>query len=175
MGERLDAPAVADRLARLDGLLGELEAIPGATAAKALDAVTLLTEVYGEALARVLDRLDEQQAGELADDELIGHLLVLHALHPEPLEQRVERVLERLRPLLRGGEVRFEGVEGTVARVVLAGGGCGGPGQAAEAVRDAVLATAPELTEVQVSPPRREAAFVPVESLLGGAAPKAAP
>ncbi|GAA0950220.1 NifU family protein [Actinocorallia libanotica] len=173
MAERLDAPAVADRLTRLEEVLGELETIPGATAAKALDAVTLLTEVYGEALARVLEQVPEAEA--LTGDELVGHLLVLHELHPEPLEQRVGRALERLRPLLRGGEARFDGVEGTVARVVLAGGGCGGPGQAAEVVRDAVLATAPELTEVQVSPARRKAAFIPVESLLGAAAPKAAP
>ncbi|WP_106403686.1 hypothetical protein [Actinocorallia populi] len=173
MAERLDAPAVADRLTRLEGLLGELESIPGATAAKALDAVTLLTEVYGEALARILERAAE--GGEPADDELVGHLLVLHELHPEPLERRVERALERLGPLLRGGEARFDGVEGAVARVVLSGGGCGGSGRAADVVRDAVLAIAPELTEVRVSPPRRKPAFIPVESLLGGMAPKAAP
>lgn len=174
MAERLDGPAVADRLTRLEAVLGELESIPGATAAKALDAATLLTEVYGEALARVLDRLDEQDADELVDDELVGHLLVLHEIHPEPVERRVERALERLRPILRGGEARLDGVEGAVARVVLSGGGCGGPGQAVDVVRDAVLATAPELTEVQVGPPSRKAAFIPVESLLG-AAPKAAP
>ena len=100
MAERLDGPAVADRLTRIEAVLGELESIPGATAAKALDAAALLTEVYGEALARVLARLDEQDMDELVDDELVGHLMVLHEIHPEPLERRVERALERLRPIL---------------------------------------------------------------------------
>ncbi len=165
MAERLDDRAVADRLARLDGTLGELETIPGATASKALDAVTLLTEVYGEAFARLLDRMPGDTVGPLADDELLGHLMVLHELHSEPLEKRVERALERVRPLLHGGRAQLGGVEGTVARVVLAGGGCGGVGPAVETVKDAVLAIAPELTEVQVSPPRKEAAFVPIEAL----------
>ncbi|MEO3787971.1 NifU family protein [Actinocorallia sp. B10E7] len=164
MAERLDGPAVADRLARLEAVLGELEAIPGATAGKALDAVTLLTEVYGEALARVMD-LESGTAGPLVDDELVGHLLVLHEIHPEPPERRIERALDGVRPLLRGGDLRLEGVEGSVARVLLSGGGCGGAERAAEAVRDAVMAAVPELTEVDVRPPRGKPAFIPVESL----------
>jgi len=164
MAERLDDPTVGGRLARLEAVLGELEAIPGATAAKALDAVTLLTELYGEALGRVMD-LAAGAAGPLADDELVGHLLVLHELHPEPPERRIERALDRVRPLLRSGDARFDGVEGTVARVLLSGGGCGGAGQAVEAVREAVLGAVPELTEVDVRQPKGKAAFVPVESL----------
>lgn len=172
--ERLADPAVETRLARLDQLLEGLESAPGPGTRSAVEAVRLLTEVYGEALARVMDHADGQLAERLADDELLGHLLVLHAIHPEPAERRAARAVERLRPAVqeRGGDVEWAGVEGDVARVRLtAGGGCGsgcgsggGTSDVTAAVREAVLAVAPELSAVepeQVTPP----AFVPLTTI----------
>ncbi|OII70327.1 NifU family protein [Streptomyces sp. CC77] len=172
--DRLDAAAVADRLARVDALLGRVEAAPGPTADAALHAVRALTELYGEALARVLDHADTGLLTDLAADELLGHLLVLHDLHPHPVERRVADAVEALRPAVReqGGDVVLEGVEGGVARVRLStGGGCGSGGGSGggveEAVREAVLAMAPELSEVQAVPDRAAAppAFVPLATL----------
>ncbi|MEW2133005.1 NifU family protein [Streptomyces sp. NPDC005435] len=179
---RLDDPAVEARLAHLDEVLGELEADSGATAREALGAVGLLTEVYGEALARVLDHADGALREALAGDELLAHLLVLHGVHPEPPERRAARAVERLRPAVRkrGGDLEWEGVEGGVARVRVdpGGGGCGaGCGSdttdVAEVVRAAVLAAAPELTRVEAVTPERTSppAFVPLATLtLRGAA-----
>ncbi|MCS0604872.1 NifU family protein [Streptomyces sp. LP11] len=174
-GARLSDPAVEARLGRLDELLAELEPAPG----PALEAVGLLTEVYGEALARVLDGADASLRARLTEDELVGHLLVLHSLHPESPEQRAARAVERLRPAVRerGGDVEWAGVDGEVARVRLStgGGGCGsgcgagGGADIAAAVREAVLAAAPELTGVETVPgedERRAApAFVPLATL----------
>ena len=165
----MDDGAVADRLARLDEMLGRLERTPGATAESALDAVTLLTEVNGEALSRVVAHVSGDAAGALVDDELIGHLLVLHGIHPEPVERRVARTLDGLRPQLnrRGVEVDLVGIEAKTARVSIKGGGCGGTaGHAEEIVREAVLAAAPELAEVQVTQPKAAPAFVPVDALM---------
>ncbi|MER6423038.1 NifU family protein [Streptomyces sp. NPDC001137] len=170
--ERLADPAVEARLARLDQLLEELESAPGPAARPAVETVRLLTEVYGEALARVMDHADPQLAERLADDELLGHLMVLHAIHPEPVERRAARAVELLRPAVqeRGGDVEWAGVDGAVGRVRLtAGGGCGsgcggGTGDVTAAVREAVLAVAPELTEVE--PVQTTApAFVPLTTL----------
>ncbi|MFF8731898.1 NifU family protein [Streptomyces sp. NPDC015171] len=175
---RLPDPAVEARLTRLDEVLAGLDSAPG----PALEAVTLLTEVYGEALARVLDHAEAPLRERLAEDELLTHLLVLHALHPEPPEQRAARAVERLRPAVRerGGDLGWVGVEGQVARVRLStggggcGGGCGGgaaldAADALAAVRAAVLAAAPELTGVETVPEpaeRRPApAFVPLTTL----------
>ncbi|MGV9253170.1 NifU family protein [Streptomyces sp. NPDC003697] len=181
---RLTDPAVEARLARLEELLAGMEHAPGPAARQAVETVRLLTEVYGEALARVMDRADESLGGRLADDELVGHLLVLHDIHPESVEQRAARAVERLRPAVRerGGDVELVAVEGRVARVRLAeGGGCGagcGGGTApgvTEAVRAAVLAVAPELTAVEPLPetPRSAAvAFVPLDTLAVRAAPR---
>ncbi|MEU3860010.1 NifU family protein [Streptomyces sp. NPDC028722] len=175
---RLADPAVEARLARLDEVLAGLEAMPG----PALEAVALLTEVYGEALARVLDRAEGPLRERLAEDELLGHLLVLHDIHPEPPERRAARAVEKLRPAVRerGGELEWAGLEGQVARVRLksGGGGCGsgcgsgggsGSSDVTEAVRAAVLAVAPELTSVETveATPKRVAApaFVPLTSI----------
>ncbi|MEU6546077.1 NifU family protein [Streptomyces sp. NPDC046859] len=187
MGEpapaRLADPDVEARLARLDELLEGLECTPGPVTRPATEAVGLLTEVYGEALARVLDLADAALAARLADDELLGHLLVLHDLHPEPAERRAARAVERLRPAVRerGGDVEWAGVEGGVARVRLtAGGGCGagsgsGGADVTDAVRAAVLAAAPELTDVEPVPDpaggRSAPAFVPLATLTRRSAP----
>ncbi len=119
---RLDAAAVADRLGGLDATLGTLERTPGATAETAMAAVSLLTEVYGEALARVMDRVSGQRrlVEEVMDDELLGHLLILHDIHPETAEQRIVRTLDALR---RQGAADAEsaGMDGTTVRVRLVG------------------------------------------------------
>ncbi|TWV33494.1 NifU family protein [Streptomyces misionensis] len=174
--ERLADQAVEARLARLDEALAALESAPG----PALEAVRLLTEVYGEALARVVDGADERLWRRLAGDELVAHLMVLHGIHPEPPEDRAARAVERLRPAVRerGGDLAWAGVEGDVARVRLdsggSGGGCGGGcgGGSADivaAVRAAVLAVAPELTDVEIVPGGEERgrapAFVPLSTV----------
>ncbi|MFH9085762.1 NifU family protein [Streptomyces sp. NPDC017673] len=170
---RLTEPVVEARLARLDELLAGMESAPGPAAATAVEAVRVLTEIYGEALARVLDLAGEQPAARFAEDELLGHLLVLHGLHPEPPARRAERAVERLRPAVRerGGDVELVGVEGQVARVRVTeaggcGSGCGGGPTVADAVREAVLAVAPELTAVEQLPAPAAPAFVPLDSLL---------
>lgn len=109
--------AVAGLLSRLDETLERLERTPGATAGTALEAVTMLTEVYGEALSRMMAHVPGDAAPALVEDDLVGHLLVLHGLHPEPVERRVARTLERLRPELkrRGLDAELVGVEGGLA------------------------------------------------------------
>ncbi|MFE7170682.1 NifU family protein [Streptomyces sp. NPDC057616] len=170
---RLADPAVEGRLARLDELLAGLESAPGPANRSAIEAVRLLTEIYGEALARVMDHADERLAAHLTEDELVGHLLVLHAIHPEPAERRAARAVERLRPAVRerGGDVEWAGVEEGVGRVRLtAGGGCGsgcggGSADVSAVVREAVLAAAPELTAVEPVQAAAPAAFVPLTDL----------
>jgi Fe-S cluster biogenesis protein NfuA len=169
---RLDDAAVRDRLTRLDGLLEQVEAIPGPSGEIALEAVSALAEVYGEALARAVGYIADAEPGLLAavtGDELLGHLLVLHGIHPDPVERRVAHALDELRPVLqeRGGDVELAGIEAGVATVQLSIKGCSSAG-VEDAVREAVLTVAPELTDVQRVPAagKRDATFVPLDALL---------
>jgi Fe-S cluster biogenesis protein NfuA len=189
---RLDDAAVRERLTRVEELLGRLELTPGPTAETGLDAVCALAEVYGEALARASALVVDTPAARAAftGDELLTQLLVLHGVHPDPPERRIRTALETLRPELaaRGAEVELTSFDNAVATVQISGGGGSGGGcgsgcgsgaassgtEIADAVRDAVLAVAPELSEVRLSevrasevaaPSAAEPAFLPVESL----------
>ncbi|MFI9722184.1 NifU family protein [Streptomyces sp. NPDC052396] len=176
---RLDDQAIGRRLARVDDLLERVEEAPGPMARAALDAIGTLTEVYGEALARVLDTAGPELGGRLAEDELVGHLLVLHDLHPDGVERRVARALDGLRPAVReqGGEVELAGVAEGVATVRLTVKGCRSTSAALEqAVREAVLAIAPELSEVRRLPDAPgPPAFVPLSALARPAAATGGP
>ena len=86
---RLADAAVRERLEDLDAALGDLEQSPDA--GPVLDTFAVLLEVYGEALARVLDHADPSTRKALMADELVGHLLDLHDLRPPALPARPER------------------------------------------------------------------------------------
>lgn len=172
---RLGDAAVEQRLHRFDALVERIELVPGPTAEAALEAVQVLAKVYGEALARVLACAGDDAISRCADDELLRHLMVLHDLHPDTVEQRVKQVLAELRPHIesKGGHVELLGIEDGVARVRLAGGGCtscsSSVDPAEQAVLESVLALAPELTTVEAVREKEGAgtqALIPVEALL---------
>ncbi|MBX6365045.1 MAG: NifU family protein, partial [Gemmatimonadetes bacterium] len=149
-----------ERVARLEARLERLEALEDAAArTAALEAVRALLELYGEALARIVERVVRSaDADALADafagDELVAHLLLLHGLHPAALESRVRGALDEVRPHLRshGGDVELLGIEGGVARLRLAGHCRGCPASSLTlrlAVEAAVRRAAPELERIE--------------------------
>jgi Fe-S cluster biogenesis protein NfuA len=167
---RLDNAEVRARLAVLDTQLAQLEDSPGPIGELALAAVSGLAEIYGQALARALDLADPAGVEGLLGDELIGHLLALHGIHPEPVEARVTRVIDGLRAALaaRGGEIELDGVDHGVAIVRVSVGGRGSRSADIEqAVREAVLTAVPELTGVAIVPSGESVptAFVPLDAL----------
>lgn len=176
---RLDDPAVRERLAVLDRQLAQLEATSGPIGELALTAVSGLAEIYSQALARALDLADPALAERMLGDELVGHLLALHGIHPEPVRARLGRVVGRLREALsaRGGDIELVGIDDGVATVRLSLHGCGSSPQSIErverGVREALLTAAPELVEVRTEPADRPSsqAFVPLDSLIRRSAP----
>ena len=156
----LDDRGLQERVARMETLLGEIEALEDPEArARAAEMTQVLLELYGEGLARVMDLVAEGEERErlfeaLAADELVSHLLLLHGLHPLDVETRVVRALEGVRPYLQshGGNVELLGVEGGVARVRLQGSCDGCPSSAATlklAIEEAVLEAAPDLEGIE--------------------------
>lgn len=159
------------QVARIEKLLDEIESLTDATArATAAEAVQALLELYGEGLARVMESIASiasstgeqggEQAGErimedLAADELVSHLLLLHGLHPLDLETRVQRALEEVRPYLgsHGGNVELLGMTDGVARLRLQGSCHGCPSSSMTlqlAIEDALQRAAPDLEGLEV-------------------------
>lgn len=164
---------VEQLLIHLDSLLGRLEKEEGPVGDIALEAVEALTAVYGEALSRIVNHpaCGPALTGKLVDDKLVAHLLVLHGLHPDPPEQRIQHALEEMRPYLdsHGGDVQLESIDNGVATVTVTAGGCASSASnTRSAVQDAVLIAAPELDSVEATTPPRDQspAFIPVEALL---------
>ncbi|HEY5833397.1 NifU family protein [Streptomyces sp.] len=151
------------QVALAEDLLSGLDALPdGAAAARAAETVETLVGLYGECLARITARLAEHGHGDalraLADDELVGHLLLVHDLHPDPVETRVR---DALAALPNSPEVLE--VTTTAVRVRVAGG-CGSGG-AEQAVREALAARAPEIEDVRVDAGTEET-LIPVDALF---------
>ena len=161
---------------RVEELLAELQsAADPAIHARAEALVSLLVEFYGAGLERVLALVAREPSGELivrrlAQDDLVASLLVLHGLHPVPVEERVEEALEGLRPQLGATRVTLIDIDADgVAHFALSAGGCGSAplDVARTTVETAVLAAAPEIAACDfgpaVGPPPVVPGPVPVE------------
>jgi Fe-S cluster biogenesis protein NfuA/nitrite reductase/ring-hydroxylating ferredoxin subunit len=154
----IDLRAAGDRI---EELLGQLESsLDGRAFEQVQDLVSLVTDLYGGGLARILELAGEDTAlrERLADDDLVASLLVLHDLHPLDLEARVRRALEAVRPYLgsHGGDVdlvALDGEEGVVTLQMLGScDGCASSSVTLElAVQRAIEEAAPEIVRIDVT------------------------
>ncbi len=120
--------------------------------------VAALAQLYGEGLKRTVDAVAASAGGEqvvrrLAGDELVGNLLLLHGLHPDDLDTRIQQALDRVRPYLgsHAGGIEYLGVTDSGVAMLRLEGSCDGcAGSAATvhtAVERAVLEAAPEVEQ----------------------------
>jgi Fe-S cluster biogenesis protein NfuA len=140
-----------ERAARLEQLLEALEGLPSGARDTATEAVATLLDLYGEALGRIAGRVP---AEALTGDEVVAHLLMVHGLHPVPVEQRVESALDEVRPYLRshGGEVGLLEVRDGVVRLRLQGSCSGCPASRTTlelAVGEAIRNAVPEVEAIE--------------------------
>ena len=145
-------------VARVESLLDELDTVaegPARDTATAL--VQALLDLYGEGLARIVDHVAERDDGTLAEalggDELVAPLLMLHGLHPVPLDRRVHEALAEVRPYLEshGGGVELVGIDEGVVRLQLQGSCSGCPSSAVtlkHAVEEAIHKAAPDVAGI---------------------------
>jgi len=92
------------------------------------EAVRLLIEMYGEGLERIVEAIAQTDPGsvllkQLVDDDLIASLLIVHGLHPVPLEDRINQALDSVRPYLgsHAGGVEVIGVDDESTATAAAG------------------------------------------------------
>lgn len=179
----------AERIARVESLLGQLEALPDAAARETATAVMqALLDLYGEGLGRIVDVVAARDDGTLAralgEDELVAHLLLLHGLHPVAVEERVRDALAGVLPYLEshGGNVQLLGVEEGIVHLRLEGSCSGCPSSSMTlklAIEDAIFKAAPDVEEVRaegaVSPAAPPSDLLQLEIVKPAAAPSVSP
>jgi Fe-S cluster biogenesis protein NfuA len=110
-----------EALHRIDTLASALEQVADVGVREAArELLELVLDLHGLALARTLAIIASAENGRelvdrLAEDEQVRAALLLHGLHPEPIEARVGKVLEGLRPQL--------GMLGCCVRLIKVGAG----------------------------------------------------
>jgi Fe-S cluster biogenesis protein NfuA/nitrite reductase/ring-hydroxylating ferredoxin subunit len=164
--------------ARIDALLAASASGGTVVQERAEELVRLVADLYGAGLERVLDVLHEQGVltdavvDALAGDDLVASLLLVHGLHPYPVETRIERALAGVRPYLgsHGGDVELLGVTGEgVVRLRMLGSCDGCPSSSVTlklAVEGAIEAAAPEMAGIEVEEPAATPAVIPVSALF---------
>jgi Fe-S cluster biogenesis protein NfuA/nitrite reductase/ring-hydroxylating ferredoxin subunit len=134
------------------------ESVPRGLAEELMSAVV---QMYGAGLERILGTLvdagpdGERLAASLPDDPLVATLLLIHDLHPVPLEQRVQEALDSVRPYMEshGGNVELLSIEHGVARIHLRGScsDCSASSVTLElAIKQALEEAAPDLEGLEV-------------------------
>src|SRR4051794_32404377 len=105
--------------------------------------------MYGEGLSRIVAACDVP-----VEDELVSHLLLLHGLHPVPVERRGTGALDEGRAYLvaHGGGGGLLGVSEGGVRLKLEGACHGCPSSALtlrSAVEEAIMRAAPDVERIE--------------------------
>ncbi len=157
-----DQPTLEEMVARLQGLVGEVEDYPDPIIRRTVfDLLDWLDTLHREGLARLAAGL--RGAGlfdEAIDDPVVAHLFAVYGLvdgdDPRPL---IEEALEEVRPYLHshGGEMQLDAVEGGIVRVKLFGACQGCPSAVVtltQSLEHAVRDRWPGLVRIEVSEDR---------------------
>lgn len=156
------SPSSDDLVARVQELQARLDgAGDPATRQVAEELVAAVVEMYGTGLEKIFSALaaegeaGAQMAAGLAKDPDVGSLLLIHDLHPIPLEQRVADALETVRPYIEshGGMLDLLSIENGVARIKLDGScsDCRASSVTLElAIKQAIEEAAPDLWGLEV-------------------------
>ncbi len=153
-----------------------------ATRRIAEELVSAVVRMYGAGLERILERLlaagaeGERIAVGLAEEEFLGTLLLIHDLHPVPLENRVQDALDSVRPYMEshGGNVELLSLENGIARIHLRGScsDCSASAVTLElAIKQALEQAAPDLDGLEVEGVAAQSTAGPGLPMVTGSVP----
>jgi Fe-S cluster biogenesis protein NfuA len=182
-GQMSEQQDFQQRVRRIGALVEEIETIADPAARSSTrQLVQLVMEFHGLALDRTLEILaDGGEAGmsfieQLGRDSMVSSLLVLYGLHPDSLETRVRKAVERLEPKLRRDSAVIEllGIEDGAVRIRVTPGGhaCGSTTKAMQtSVEDAIYEAAPDIASLTIEGLDGQPAsgFVALDKLTGPA------
>ncbi|MER6944305.1 hypothetical protein ABT294_09805 [Nonomuraea sp. NPDC000554] len=140
-------------------LIGRVETLLDDADPAAVELARALLDLYGEGLSRVVAAVGDTVAAELAGDELVAALLLLHGLHPLDTRTRVEAAVP-------AGQADVVTVEDGLVLLRLRPSGCRSSAVAAQAaLESAVRDAAPEIERVEFEEAGPPPVVIPVESL----------
>lgn len=146
---------------RIDELIRKIEMMSDPDArASAVELLQSLMELNGAGIERMMEITAEAGAAGraiidgFARDELVEGLLLLYGLHPVPLEARIMRALDKVRPYLssHGGNVEMLGIEDGTVRLRLQGSCKSCPSSAMTlklAIEEAIYEAAPDVAAIE--------------------------
>lgn len=171
-----------EEMQRIGGLVEEMESIADpAVRAATKSLVKSLMDLHGAALEKALDIVAE--AGEpgmaiidrLGRDSLVSSFLILYNLHPEVIETRVAKAVEKIRPQLRkqGCEVELLGASGGAIHLRVETGShtCGSTAKTVQAALEgAIYDAAPDMESLVIEglEEKPSSGFVALDKLRGG-------
>jgi len=174
-----------ERVQEIGRLLASLDEIADNKARNsARELVQLVMDLHGAGVEKMMEIIFAQDdAGKaiiekLGRDGIVSSLLVLHGLHPDPMETRVERAVENAAVHLRKQEVEVQllSVEGGVVCIQarLSTHACGSTAATVRGtIEEAVYEAAPEIASLVIEglEPKSASGFVGLDQLMGVAAP----
>jgi Fe-S cluster biogenesis protein NfuA/nitrite reductase/ring-hydroxylating ferredoxin subunit len=169
---------------RLERLVQEIDALPaGRVRDSVVEIVQELMDLHGAGLERAFDVIHESAGGgqplidRLAQDPVVCNLLLLHDLHPVPLDERVNQALASVRPYLgtHGGNVELLALTSEGVAQLRLQGSCHGCASSAVtlklAIEQALKEAAPDLAGIEVEgvveekPRVMPAGFIPLQAV----------
>lgn len=164
---------------RIEGLVHDAESIADAKARSiAVDLLQAVLELHAAALERIIEIVaasgapGETAMARLADDELTGSVLLLHGLHPDDLETRVRRALEKMQRLFnsRDASISLISLEDGIVRLQFDSTRKSSAAPVRAAIESAMYQAAPEIRSVVIEgfPDPAPPDFVPVSNLFAG-------
>jgi hypothetical protein len=175
----VEEPSPTEWAAKIEHLVQRAEALADSQARRvAIELLQVVMDYHAAALDRFLGIVNESPGGEdiirsLAEDSLTSSALILHDLHPDSFEERIERALHRLRLQLnpRGANlILLENANGKV-RLRYTGPLNKGIPEVRKIIENAISEIAPETAELIIEGIEEESqriGFVPLDSLLAG-------
>ena len=162
-------------VARIDELVRKVEALPDPFAREAvIELLQAVMELHSEALGRTLEIVSAAGDGAsaieaLSADDLVASVLVLHGLHPDDVETRVRRAIDKLRLFFdsRGAGIDLVTLEPDAVRVRFTGARPGAGAAAKQVIEDAIYEAAPEIESLVIEgiEEQRASGFVPLSDL----------
>jgi Fe-S cluster biogenesis protein NfuA len=115
-----------DQTRRIQELIDHVEALPDADVRELMqECLQAVLALHGTGLERILQLVSSNTKvrDALINDDVVRGLLLIHGLHPVPLEARMQQALDKVLPYIHshGGNVELVNLDNGVAKLRLQG------------------------------------------------------